>query len=70
MVSEEVHWSNAQTNSAVQSDVANPAWGGVSSDRLGYDGAGRVITKQHVNSMAGLQVDTRHGMIHEDDFGK
>jgi len=30
------------------STVPNPSWGDDSSDRLGYDGAGRVITKRYV----------------------
>ncbi len=43
--------NNARTNSAVQSPTpANPPWvvppDGQSSDRLGYDGAGRAITKR------------------------
>jgi len=38
--------NNARTHSAVQSPVANPVWGNVSSDRLGYDGVGRMITKR------------------------
>jgi hypothetical protein len=38
--------NNARTNSAVQPAVANPAWGNQLSDRLGYDGAGRPITKR------------------------
>ena len=42
------HLNNARTNSAVQPTVANPDWGGVSTDRLGYDGAGRMITKRYV----------------------
>jgi len=32
------------------STVPNPAWGDDSSDRLGYDGAGRTITKRYVDS--------------------
>ncbi len=40
--------SNARTNSAVQPAAANPAWGDQSSDRLGYDGAGRPITKRYL----------------------
>ena len=41
--------NNARTNSAVQSPTpANPAWGTSSSDRLGYDGAGRAITKRYL----------------------
>ena len=39
---------NARTHSAVQPAVANPAWGNQSSDRLGYDGAGRPITKRYL----------------------
>ena len=38
--------NNARTNSAVQPAVADPVWGNQSSDRLGYDGAGRGITKR------------------------
>ncbi len=42
-------WMNsARTNSAVQSRVPNPAWGNQSSDRLGYDGAGRAIAKRYL----------------------
>ena len=41
--------NNARTNSAVQSPApVNPAWGDISSDRLGYDGAGRAITKRYL----------------------
>jgi hypothetical protein len=40
--------NNARTNSAVQSGVPNPAWGTQGSDRLGYDGAGRMITKRYL----------------------
>ena len=42
--------NNARTNSAVQTTESNPAWGDDSSDRLGYDGAGRTITKRYVDS--------------------
>lgn len=46
--------NNARTNSAVQSpSSANPAWGDVSSDRLGYDGAGRMITKRYLDPTTG-----------------
>ncbi len=38
--------NNARTRSALQEDLASPAWGNQSSDRLGYDGAGRMITKR------------------------
>ncbi len=41
--------NNARTNSAVQSSVSNPSWGNQSSDRLGYDGAGRPITKRFLS---------------------
>jgi RHS repeat-associated protein len=40
--------NNARTHSAVQPSVTNPAWGSQSSDRLGYDGAGRPITKRYL----------------------
>jgi len=33
--------NNARTNSAVQATVPLPAWGSISTDQLGYDGAGR-----------------------------
>jgi RHS repeat-associated protein len=43
--------NNPRTNSAAQaSGPANPAWGDNSSDRLGYDGAGRNITKRYLSS--------------------
>ena len=32
------------------STIPNPSWGNNSSDRLGYDGAGRTITKRYVSS--------------------
>jgi len=47
--------NNARTNSSVQSGVANPPWGNSSSDRLGYDGAGRNITKRYVSSTLNAQ---------------
>ena len=40
--------NNARTNSAVQASVANPGWGSISSDRLGYDGSGRAFTKRYL----------------------
>ena len=48
--------NNARTNSAVQSpSPANPAWGNNTSDRLGYDGAGRNITKRYLSSTLNAQ---------------
>ena len=44
------HMNNARTNSAVQSSVSNPAWGDRSSDRLGFDGAGRMIAKRYLGA--------------------
>jgi len=41
--------NNARTHSAVQESVALPGWGNASSDRLGYDGAGRMITKRYLS---------------------
>jgi RHS repeat-associated protein len=39
--------NNARTHSAAQyGSVTNPAWGTPSSDRLGYDGSGRMIAKR------------------------
>ncbi len=41
--------NNARTHSAVQfGTVPNPAWGTPSSDRLGYDGSGRMIAKRYL----------------------
>jgi len=40
------YMNNAQTNSAVQAGVPNPAWGDKTTDRLGYDGSGRLIAKR------------------------
>ena len=47
--------NNARTNSAVQSGLANPPWGNNSSDRLGYDGSGRNITKRYLSSTLNAQ---------------
>jgi hypothetical protein len=44
------YMNNSRTHSAVQSAVANPAWGTPLSDRLGYDGSGRPITKRYLVS--------------------
>ena len=41
--------NNARTHSMVQSPTPQaPAWGNVSSDQLGYDGAGRMTTKRYL----------------------
>jgi RHS repeat-associated protein len=48
--------NNAATNTAVQYNVSNPAWGSSTTDRLGYDGTGRNITKRYMNSSSGLVV--------------
>jgi RHS repeat-associated protein len=42
------HLNNARTRSASQAGQSNPGWGGQSSDRLGFDGAGRMITKRYL----------------------
>ncbi len=47
--------NNARTNSSVQGGVANPPWGNNTSDRLGYDGSGRNITKRYVSSTLNAQ---------------
>jgi YD repeat-containing protein len=39
--------NNAMANSAVQPAVPNPAWSNTCGDRLGYDGAGRLIGKRY-----------------------
>src|SRR5882724_8345197 len=38
---------NSRSHSAVQESLPNPSWGDQSSTRLGYDGAGRPITKRY-----------------------
>jgi YD repeat-containing protein len=38
--------NNARTRSARQENLASPTWGDQPTDRLGYDGAGRMITKR------------------------
>ncbi len=52
---------DARMHSAAQASVANPSWvaptGGRSADRLGYDGAGRAITKRY---LAGGIADTTY----------
>jgi YD repeat-containing protein len=42
--------NNAGTNSAVQATVLNPVWGDNTTDRLGYDGSGRMIAKRFLPS--------------------
>jgi RHS repeat-associated protein len=46
--------NNARTRSAVQSGQSTPAWGDVTTDRLGYDGAGRMTTKRYLKGSAVL----------------
>jgi RHS repeat-associated protein len=50
-------WMNdAVTSSAVQCGspgVPNPPWGSITTDRLGYDGAGRMIAKRYKTSASG-----------------
>ena len=42
--------NNARTHSSVQlGTVPNPAWGTPASDRLGYDGSGRLIAKRYLS---------------------
>lgn len=43
------HLNNDRTKSAVQDPGDIPEWGNASSDRLGYDGAGRMITKRYLH---------------------
>ena len=47
--------NNSRTRSAVQSPLSSPGWGQVDSDRLGYDGAGRMITKRWLGSQLNEQ---------------
>jgi hypothetical protein len=37
--------NNARTHSVVQATVPNPSWGGADSDRVAYDGAGRMVRR-------------------------
>ena len=67
-------WMNtARTDSAVQTGVANPGWGDKMSDRHGYDGAGRPITKRDLAGgiSDGLYADTTAvvGFTTEYDLG-
>ena len=48
----QTHMNNARTRSAVQEGVAAIAWGTQSSDRLGYDGAGRMVAKRFLDATA------------------
>jgi RHS repeat-associated protein len=50
--------NNAGTRSAVQAGQPTPPWGGNATDRLGYDGSGRLIAKRFIPSSdtAGLPV--------------
>ncbi len=41
--------NDARTRSAAQEGQSSPAWGNVSSNRLGYDGAGRMTTKRYLD---------------------
>ena len=47
--------NNSRTRSAVQSPLSSPGWGQVDSDRLGYDGPGRTITKRWLGSQLNEQ---------------
>ncbi len=41
------HLNDARTRSAVQAGMPVPDWNGPCGDRLGYDGAGRLIAKRY-----------------------
>jgi RHS repeat-associated protein len=41
--------NNAQTRSAIQLGQTTPAWGDITTDHLGYDGAGRLIGKRYLD---------------------
>lgn len=48
-------WMNtAQTRSAIQSGSATPGWGDITTDHLGYDGAGRLIGKRYFSGSSVL----------------
>jgi hypothetical protein len=44
--------NNAQTRSAIQQGQPTPPWGSISTDQLGYDGAGRLIGKRYFNGIS------------------
>jgi RHS repeat-associated protein len=45
--------NNAQSRSAVQAGLPTPPWGSATTDQLGYDGSGRVITKRYLLPTSG-----------------
>ncbi len=45
--------NNAQSRAAVQAGQPTPPWGAASGDRLGYDGAGRMIAKRYLQNSSG-----------------
>ena len=50
------HADEQRPHAAVQPGLATPGWGGRSSDRVGYDGCGRMISKRYVTSGGDLVV--------------
>jgi RHS repeat-associated protein len=40
--------NNAQSRSAIQAGLPTPPWGSATTDQLGFDGVGRVITKRYL----------------------
>ncbi len=42
--------NNAQNRSAIQAGLSTPGWGDKTTDRLGYDGSGRLIAKRFLPS--------------------
>jgi RHS repeat-associated protein len=43
------YMNNAQNRSAIQYGQTTPGWGDITTDHLGYDGAGRLIGKRYFN---------------------
>ena len=64
--------NNTRTHSTVQTGVANPFWGVGSSDRLGYDGAGRMIAKRFlsggISGSTGEEKEKKRGQVHLIDI--
>ncbi|MCE9551798.1 MAG: choice-of-anchor D domain-containing protein, partial [Planctomycetes bacterium] len=58
------YMNNDRTRSAIQPGQTTPAWGNQSSDRLGYDAAGRLITKRYLlTDLAGTAYDSTSAIM-------
>lgn len=67
------HLNNDRTKSIFQEGDIQPAWGDRSSDRFGYDGTGRSITKRYLNDQldgSGGYADTDAIVGFTNDYDK